>query len=493
MENYQFDWSADRWTLSKAVTIEVGDVLWLLAPALHEPYRRVMRFFAENHSAWYCRLIHMLVRKFLEATEAKEFDLTPLRNYRASLDREHEYYLGYLRAFLLRWHDQGYPGVTDEAVEWLRRTRLRGNTKGRAVLSMDPDDGPFDDQELTDILQSAAQEYERRGVDLVTLALTMLLALTGRRPSQLRLLRVGDLMQSRTSEGQGIDIVRIPRAKQRGQAPRSEFKNFWVTPEVWLALTAQREAVVERVQAQLGQLPGSIRAELPLFPDRKLLDEIRSIDGLRAGLVNDALQVPTHQIRSGLGKIRVTSERTGRRVRITPRRFRYTLGTRAAREGHGAMVVAELLDHSDIQNASVYTRDHPNFRQRVDDAVGKQLAPVAAAFAGRVVDSEADARNGHKPAMRVGTRTVKVGTCGSQGACHAGVLPCYTCIHFQAWVDAPHEQMLAAMLEEQQSRREAGVSEVVTRATDASIRGARAVIAACNARTAATGAAPNGG
>ena len=484
MDKYEFDWTTDTWALNRDVTIEVDEVLWLLAPALHEPYRRVLRFFAENFSSSYCRNIHALVRKFLEATEAREFEATPLRNYRANLTRENEWHLGYIRAFLLRWHDQGYPGVTDEAAEWLDRTRLKGNTKGRAVLSMDPNDGPFDDQELIGILETAAQQYERGRIDLVTLAFTMLLALTGRRPSQLRLLRIGDLMQSTTTDGQRIDIVRIPRAKQRGQAPRTEFKNFWVTPDVWSLLTAQREAVIEKAQARLGRLPGNISAELALFPDWNRFERIGSIDKLRTELVNDALHVRAHELRDGLDNIRVTSQRTGKRIHITPRRFRYTLGTRAARQGHGAMVIAELLDHSDDQNVAVYTRDHPNFRQTIDDAVGEQLEPVAARFAGRMVDSEIEARYGNDPAMRVGTRTVKVGTCGSAGPCRAGILPCYTCIHFQAWVDAPHEKMRDAMLAEQRWLREAGASELVIQAIDPSIQGARAVIAACNARKA---------
>ena len=491
-ERHEFDWTSDSWTLKKEVTIEVDEVLWLLEPTLQDSYRRVLRFHAENYSADYCRNIHLMVRKYLEKTEARKFSTTPLKNYLSTLDKDKEWHLGYIRAFLLRWYDQGYPGVADEAAQWLKERRLKGNTKGRAILSMDPNDGPFDDQELIDILHTAAQQYESGRIDLVTATFTMLLALTGRRPSQLRLLRIGDLMQSATTEGQRIDIVRIPRAKQRGQAPRSEFKNFWVTPEVWLLLTAQREAVIERARAQLGPLPGSITSELPLFPDWEQLAEIESVDELRGGLINDALHQQIHKFAAGLKKIHVMSDRTGKRVHITPRRFRYTLGSRAAREGHGAMVIAELLDHSDIQNAQIYTRDHPNFRQVIDDAVGKQLAPVAAAYAPRVVDSEREARNGHEPAMRVGTRTVKVGTCGSVGPCRAGILPCYTCIHFQAWVDAPHEKMLDAMLEEQQWLRESGASEMVIRATDANIRGVHAVIAACNARKVELGEARHG-
>ena len=489
MDKYEFDSTADSWALNRDIIIEIDEVLWLLAPELHNPYRRVLRYYAENQSAAYCRVIHWLVRKFLEAMETQEFAVTSLRNYRASLSPTNEWRLGHITAFLQRWHDHGYPGVTDEAAEWLKRTKLKGNSKGDAVRSMDPIAGPFDDQELSDILDTAAQLYELDRIDLVTLSFTLLLSLSGRRPVQLRLLRTGDLMQTMTTDGRPIDIVRIPRAKQRGQAPRTEFKNFWVRRDVWLVLTAQREAVIEKAQARLGQLPGNLTAELPLFPDWKLFNEIRSINELRAALVNDSLHVRGHKIQSGLNKIRVVSDRTGKQVHITPSRFRYTLGTRAGREGFGAMVIAELLDHSDVQNVGVYTRDHPNFRQTIDDAVGKQMAPVAAAYAARLVDKESDARFGNDPAMRVGTRTDSVGTCGSAGACRAGAVACYTCIHFQPWLTGPHKKMVKEMEDEQRRLREAGASEMVVRVTDRNIRAARAVEAACNARKATLGMA----
>ena len=44
------------------------------------------------------------------------------------------------------------------------------------------------------------------------------------------------------------------------------------------------------------------------------------------------------------------SERTGEFIRLSATRFRRTRGTKLRREGFGAFVIAELLDHSDIQN-----------------------------------------------------------------------------------------------------------------------------------------------
>ena len=434
-DNHEFDPAARRWTLNKEVTIDLELVVGRLAAPLRWPYRRVLQFHAENYSPAYCNAIHQSAAKLLRAMGADGFSESVLCGYRQSLDRAHEWRLATLRAFLMRWRDQGYPGISSEAVEFLAAVKLKGNEKGGAVLGMDPDEGPFDDQELTAILDALPQHYERGAIGLDVLAFALLLAHTGRRPGQLSLLRAGDLQKSASPDGREAGILRIPRSKQRGHTPRAQFKPFPLTPDLHRVLLAQRDVVLERVQAQHGELPPSLILELPLFPDSHLLDQVSSKKALEAALRNDALHIRLADLRAGLAKVHVLSARTGRRLRITPRRFRYSLGTRAARQGYGAMVIAELLDHSDLQNVRVYTRDHPNFRRKIDRAVGKQLAPLARAFARTLVDSEAQARHGADPRMRVGTRGRKVGTCGSRGFCGAEVAACYTCIHFQPWRD----------------------------------------------------------
>ncbi|MCV4600508.1 recombinase, partial [Escherichia coli] len=81
----------------------------------------------------------------------------------------------------------------------------------------------------------------------------------------------------------------------------------------------------------------------------------------------------------------IRSERTGELLHINARRFRYTTGTRAAREGFGELVIAELLDHADTQNAGVYIKNIPEHVKKLDEAVGFQLAPYAQAFVGALV------------------------------------------------------------------------------------------------------------
>ena len=479
-----FEPCAARWKLDKDVTIDFGRVQELLAPPLHDPYRAVLLFYAQSWSAAYCVGIHQAVPRYLRAMGVDDFSEPALRRYRASLGPDREWMLATMRAFLLRWHNQGYPGIGSDAAAYLRSVALKGNEKGAAVLSLDPDEGPFDDDELASILETTAQQFETGRIDLVTLCVVLLLVHTGRRPGQLSLLRLGDLGVPDPVDSASAPLLRVPRSKQRRSPPRSQFNDVRLPPDVFRALVAQRAMVVERVQGALGTLADDVVAQLPLFPKWSAVRRIDSVETVEAAFRTDALHMSTGSLTAKLGKISVLSARTGRRLHITARRFRSTLATRAARQGHGPVVVAELLDHTDIQNVGPYTRQHPNFRRKIDAAVGQQLAPLADMFLNRVVGGP---RAGCS-AKRVGAREHHVGSCASDGFCGASAAACYTCVHFEPWLDAPHDQMLVWLLRQRQRAADAGASEDVVSATDRSILAARAVIAACEATR--TGAGP---
>jgi hypothetical protein len=146
------------------------------------------------------------------------------------------------------------------------------------------------------------------------------------------------------------------------------------------------------------------------------------------------------------------SERTGERVNITPLRFRRTLATRAAEEGHGPLVIARLLDHADTQNVGVYSASSPAIIERIDRAVAMQMAPIAQAFAGVLIQDESQASRGSDPSSRIidlridrGGKTM--GSCGQHGFCGFNApIACYTCRNFEPWLDGPHDAVLGHLI-----------------------------------------------
>ena len=81
-------------------------------------------------------------------TSFKKLDEDVLLNWRAMLDKSHEWYLGSLRGFLVSWNEYGYYGVTTEMVKTLEILTLSGNKKGVSVANRCPDTGAFTNNEV---------------------------------------------------------------------------------------------------------------------------------------------------------------------------------------------------------------------------------------------------------------------------------------------------------------------------------------------------------
>jgi len=71
------------------------------------------------------------------------------------------------------------------------------------------------------------------------------------------------------------------------------------------------------------------------------------------------------------------------------------------------------------------------------------------------------------------------GTCGNYGFCASGYRACYTCHHFQPWVDGPHHEVLVELYSEKERVRKAGCDELVVNANDQLILAVEHWIAMC--------------
>jgi hypothetical protein len=125
-------------------------------------------------------------------------------------------------------------------------------------------------------------------------------------------------------------------------------------------------------------------------------------------------------------------------------------------EGHGELIIAELLDHTDTQNVGVYIEARPEIVERIDRAMAGYLAPMAQAFAGVVIDDESQATRVGDPSSRVCdprfAPTMKpMGSCGKHGFCgFLAPIACYTCVNFQPWLEGPHEAVLDHLIGERE-------------------------------------------
>ncbi|WP_445373859.1 site-specific integrase [Photorhabdus tasmaniensis] len=484
-KGYDFVLHETQWKLDKNTTITVGAIHDLLEPETLSGFLNTLSFYAKTLSAAHTENIFVYFLTMIRTTRADHISDIMLINYRSTLDNAHEYRLGTIRGFLRRWYRLGYPGVSKDVLYMLDGWILKGNRKGDAVKRQDPHEGPLTDIELQAFNEGSVRAFELNMISLDELAMSLSVSNTGRRPIQISHLRVVDILCGKNEKDEPYYVLNVPRGKQ-GSGFRASFKPFAITQELWVILSAQAKNAIALVEKGLiFELQQFDRQQIPLFPDLNMVTAIQSSYEFRKLLTSDKLHIAAVEITDTLQFVveaaDIKSERTGELLNINARRFRYTIGTRAAREGFGELVIAELLDHTDTQNAGVYIKNIPEHVKRLDSAVGFQLARYAQAFTGVLVDSEKEARRGDDLTSRILTEMGQgVGTCGEYGFCGANVpIPCYTCIHFQPWLDGPHEDVYQGLLNERERVKEITGDIQIAAILDRSIIAVADVIMRC--------------
>ena len=382
-EGYEFYPSSDRWRLSKEVTFSLSFLCDVSAEA-NLGFRLTLTRYAQELSAKHTQNMRFGFSYFIRDTKTPAVTTGALINWRSHLNAANECRLGGLKGFLLSWHGWGFPGVSDEVASLLQGWRLKGNEKGRAVAQGDPRTGPYTDLEINSILDWAERAISLREVELEACCYLLTLIMAARRPVQIAALRGIDLPSHGVDTGAGEYVIQFPRAKQRGARFRQRFRRFSANEDLHLTLRAQHQVSVARVKDAIGcDVPEDLEQQIPFFINSPVLQEIRDSAALREILMGDApdrLHATTAHLKHCLklceAACTATSERTGERIHLVATRFRYTRGTNLRREGYGAPVIAELLDHSDTQNVSVYIENTVQEAKIINRIVGPKLAAL---------------------------------------------------------------------------------------------------------------------
>lgn len=494
-EGYLFDPSSEAWRLSRD---EVLSLRWTGSVMTHElrnTLSQVLTHYAVNYSASYTRNLGDKFAMLLKSTHANTGKVRRIRsldliNYRSALGKNDEWLLAILGGPLRKWMDLGLPHIDDSIRDLLDGWSFKGAPKGEAIRTQCPIKGALTDIEYESLDCALLDAFDRDELDLNRFALAKLFMGTGRRGCQLGDLKHKDLLLVRSDDGLQEFVLNVPRRKQQNTPWRTKFKPVALTPEMGRIVKALIESNIRRARELSPNLPIKALEAFPLFAWwSKVEEELEEGSGsFLSAVQGEALHCRTEKLRYELQRavagVNAISERTGQPIHIFPTRLRRTVATRAVREGYGVLVVAEILDHNDTQNAGVYTENVPEHVDAINAAVAMELAPLAQAFCGVLVDCEADAIRGDDSTSRIRTNEGNAaGTCGHYGFCGAlAPIACYTCRHFQPWLDGPHQEVLDSLLQERSRVVSLTRDNVVAGINDRTIFAVAEVIHRCQLR-----------
>ncbi len=472
-----FDPHPDIWllaSLTKNRVVFEFDRLNNFSPEMRHKLKLAMIWKLENSSFSHARNQYERLVAFFDSQFAKRTDysdtisLSDILNYRGNLTTTTEWKLGVLRILFTDMESMGLGIASEEATDYLRDSTIRGNVKGTSTRTRDNRKGAFNDIELLSIQSSLNNAYAKNLVRLDHFAMIWLFLGYGLRPIQVAALKESDLAIYEGDGGKSY-ALRIPRAKQSRETVRGSFKVRYCSKQIG-QLLEEVLSYNRRLREQSG-LDGD---GWPMF--------MSSERGILPGL-------QYHHTSSEIGAI--VNDITGALTSLVAntRRFRITLGQRAVDDGKDKFTVAEMLDHSDTQNVKVYFEASPAMVLRLDRHLAMEMAPLAQAFAGVVVNTEAEALRGGERSSRIYDRTLidniadPLGTCGQMSFCGLSVpFACYTCRHFQPWLDGPHEAFMAALIADRNRMKDDDLSPKIYAIRDRTILAVAEVIQLCSAK-----------
>lgn len=407
----------------------------------------LLKWYANNLSAYSLQNTFSRLKPLIAFVAASNdgpvevINSSHLLSYSASLPRN-DGTLSSLSAVIKRSNEFGLTIFSKDAAALFEQKTFKGNQKGVAVATLCPYFGPFSNIEYEAILSKIRDAYAGGFFSEYQIVLVLLFLVLGQRPVQYAALKLKDFKVREDDAGNIEYSIDVPRAKQKDSMRRDSFKNRTLTESIGKIIRIH----VSQIEKQFHGLLAD-PSQLPMFPqfDNKYDFSV----GFEFHRTSTSI---LYDLKKALDPLKIFSERTGDYINITGRRFRYTVGTRAAGEGHGPLIIAELLDHTDTQNVMVYVQNSPEMLARIDRAMAMSLAPLAQAFAGTLITGSIDAVRGEDPNSLIADPRFDgsfrpMGNCGNFSFCGlAAPIACYTCRNFQPWIDGPHEAVLQYLL-----------------------------------------------
>ena len=464
-DGYVFDENENSWHISKDKTINFSQPILNINKKTLDGFRKTLAIYAEKYSSYHVYHMYQQFQRLVISTNLEVINVPIILDWKNKLGKEHEWYLGALKGFLLSWHEYGYYGVDKSVVSLLESFTLSGNDKGKSVLIRCPYTGAFTE----------------------TYAYIHLLQSTARRPIQIRHLKFEDLRKE-ISQGTWNYFLNIPSAKKRGGLFRETFKKLAITEDLYLILLNFIEYQYKKLLSLVDEtFISSYKMKLPMFIDWNCLKKNIKNRNFDLSLLNkdifhySASSLELYALRKFCIHQKAISERTGEIIHVTARRFRHTRGTNLGRKGVGATIIAELLDHTDTQNVKVYTENTADTVQYIDRVMGAEMGKLAQAFTGRIISNLNESERGHDPTSLITNNGIDtIGVCGTNDFCITGYETCYLCPKFRPLVDGPHQQILNKLYEEKEERLKQTKSIDYASSKDRIILAVEYVVQACN-------------
>lgn len=481
-----FYWRGDKIVHAGRNGVDMTGALLKLKPKLRQLFKMSLISFSKqgNYSSITYENLFSTIRTSLERNIHLPFDLqwvSTALNRKAFRNAKKM-----IANFFLHLHSLSSSFITFETIRFLDDSAA-SPTAPRNVLSDDPEESWLTETEYNDLLSMIWSDYDESKCGTQVTLIRLLSMQYARRAIQLANLKCCDVRISDGSDSDGLTgpIIDFPGAKDANAEFNfrdSKFEPHPLADHLWNLCQIQLSEIKSLYEfffghalndTQLKQLPffnclsnlesaqKTITEHYGLTHLENLGSEIYHLKSTRlTSVISLRYNTPTCKFgpRSSahiLSPTPPTSHRTGNNLKVSATRLRHTRARQLARLGVPKHILSHWLGHTTLKALSSYYNDPAEIARKLDEAMASTLTPLSMAFLGTLIDCEDQATRADDPSSKLEFasqgKLKSVGRCGKHSFCATTSvpIPCYRCKYFEPLVNAPHGEVLTALLERQ--------------------------------------------
>ena len=347
-----------------------------------------------------------------------------------------------LRSFFLYWIKLKVPAIALDLEEYLKTSNSPKPPSTIYIQNNKPKERPFSFNQTRSLISDIENLYLSGSFDPQDYFMWRLVISEAMRPSQMRLLRCGDL-KIEFNENDSVRVfINVPIVKQMNTPARSFMIKHTLSESVGRA-ALEHLSFIERL------LNSKADKSLPLF----CVGHKKKKVFISQTPINITSRINTTRY--------LLSEQTEdlNKLDLFTRRFKHTKLT------HLAMLGApiEVLARAGFQTSTVSLRHYVNLTEEAysvyENQLSSQFEKVASYFKGVIVPKEHATTKDSNNIILDSSLDEEVGSCSTKPCNVFTPFACYVCPRFEAFKDGAHEVVLSKLEQKKQNAINLGLDK----------------------------------
>ena len=454
-EGIKFDIYDNSWQLDVKTSINVGWLSDYLPPNQEEALRRV---FASRANRLAASTMHNCIYSFkrfastfIDTDEGISIDIV-LSFYASDAPKSVK---SDVKVILEGCCSEGYEKAFELGLSDYLSQLVVGERGNRFNHEKSEETRALTEYERKQFMYQLVRAHYTGQISEITYLTIKLIYITGKRLIQLTNTKLCDFRAEIIQIGgspRKVTLYQCPVAKQKAQTFRSEFNEIPLSWDLEFEkdIAAVAKISITSAESILGCLTPEQKQLVPLFcintPSALALSEINRLgtDKVLSGKILHAHSKIQNYINHAFDDqsiFSISSERTGKILKINARRLRHTHATKLAISGASIAEVANSLDHAGYKAAMAYVNALPVLAVKIGEQLEKTLSALAKRFDKNQVIS-VDTEKVIKLYTKHGAHDV--GICGKEAFCTDDFpIACYECELFVPNPFGNHQAVLS--------------------------------------------------